>query len=172
MSFKDFHPEESPNTPWPAREGNCVTGKNLILGKVLPNTERRTESGLVIANTKTHQDQPHACRVIKISENVDGDEYPRFKKVKEKYDPNSEGKTFLGPFVLYRQNAGWEWDFPVSSDERWVILEMDDALFVFEPTDKVYNDGDDETRRAIDEDRAKLQDIPEAPPIPNLIIVN
>lgn len=103
---------ETDNTPQPLRIQ--VWGKDRILGIIVENQETKTTSGIIVANTKMHQDVPHACQVVKVSETV-SDEYPALRRLKEECDPDSEGRIFDGPYVLYQPGGADEWDYSTST---------------------------------------------------------
>lgn len=174
VNFNEFHPMETPSTPWPARTGNSPIGKNKVLGVVMPNVEYATEGGIIVPDTKTHQDKPHACRIIKVSEKID-DDYPAIQRLKAQYDPDSAGITFSGPAALYRMGEAYEWDFPVTGERRWVIVDCDQILLLFDPTTKKFDESGDAQREALDRDQTtrleKLAESPQ-PEIPSIIRVH
>lgn len=71
------HPAEAPNRP--LRHHGKVQGKNQILVVVLPNTEYRRPSGVIIADTKMNQDRPTCGIVIQTSPTFENDLYPDVK---------------------------------------------------------------------------------------------
>lgn len=77
------HPAEAPNRP--LRHHGEVQGKDQILVVVLPNSEYKRPSGIVIADTKMNQDRPTCGIVIQTSPimSIDKDSgnelYPKVK---------------------------------------------------------------------------------------------
>lgn len=134
-----LHSEERPNTPFPLR-GNLV-GKNKLFGLMVPNVEYTTEGGIITPHTRTHQDKPQVFTLMEVSEVVDEKEFPGFAAY-----PKNE--IFIGPQVLFRQNTGYEWEFPTGANKcEWVIIDAKHAIKCFE------GQSDDTTSRMTPEGR-------------------
>jgi hypothetical protein len=133
-----FHPEETPNWPYPLRK--LLTGRNRILIMIIENRERKSASGLITGIGNAMQFVPSAGYICKLSEYIESD--PRSKDympildgLRQKYDPELTGKPFLGPAVFFRPNSADVYDAPEAGDntEMWAETEYRLTRGIYQP---------------------------------------
>jgi len=130
--------DESPNQPNPLRLN--IWGEDRVLGIVIENVEQMSRGGIVIPETTLTQSIPHACEVVKVSERV-SDKYPMLKNIKAKYDPDSTGNFFSGPYVTYQENSADHFEWPKGQERRhWIILHATSIRGSYEPGGSVSDD--------------------------------
>ena len=104
-------PGESEASKYPPRY--VIRAKNTFLGRVIPNEEVVSRSGLVLPNVSLCQEAPTACYIVKLGE-VDADKYPWA----------TEGRLCRYPFMA-GQIIDWPW-----SQETFIYLHCD-AVYAY-----------------------------------------
>lgn len=73
MSAEVKIPGESEGNKYPPRY--FIRAKNAFLGRVIPNEEVMSASGIVLPDTRECQQVPTACYIVRLGD-VDKDKYP------------------------------------------------------------------------------------------------
>ena len=96
---------ETRNRPYPPKIR--VWGKNMFVGKVIPNTEFKTNGGIIIADANSTQFVPCACEIVSVSSVI---------------DPAYAADLKVGNCVYYQVNSGY--NFPQQMwGEDFVLLD-------------------------------------------------
>ena len=104
-------PGESEASKYPPRY--VIKAKNTFLGRVIPNEEVVSRSGIVLPNTSHCQEMPTACYIVKTGD-IDTEKFPWA----------TEGRLCRYPFMS-GQIIDWPW-----SQETFIYLHCD-AVYAY-----------------------------------------
>ncbi|MCX7719479.1 MAG: hypothetical protein N2111_13900 [Candidatus Sumerlaeaceae bacterium] len=88
--------DTNPNTPNPQKL--VLWLPNAFIGEVIPNKEVRSAGGIIIPETV--QLKPGVCKIVRVSDIVDGQKYPYLKFAKDELEAGRQV-----PPVFHRWNA-------------------------------------------------------------------